>query len=621
MSKAGRGRRKRRSLHPRGPTGARADGGRAATAAPANVPPSTGEARKRLYLDLTTLVVLIGLGTYQSARYYQHVPVPQSDFASFVKVGHDLFAGKVPRSLMRAPVTGLMQAALSKAVAPWHGETDRHPDLTAGWLLNCILHPLNVVLFWLVGRQLIGHGGLGLALVAAMNPIVLISLVHPIAETPLLLFVLLSFLFIFRRSRWAYVFASVATMTRYEGAALIVAAFLVDMLHRKGLRQRLAVVGLSALAALPLAVWMLGTCLMWRTGRVHYLSVMRVPDQLGTAIVSHLRLAWWTAIMPLLTARGGALSGAEAAAVQHVTMISASALFLFAVVWAAARREWKILALMVFLVPYFAVHVLHPWLLPRFCVPYSWLVLLVCAYGAQGIWRLTDRGGRAFRIGRSAFLAALALASLYWVSELWPSISQFAQVSRDSRHMAYVALAAGAVVVTVRLLAGVGRAMGRLASLSLVTAAMIVSSQFPLAVVMGNGDRNREFKDLLDWYSREARTGEVLVTTLADTLTVMAPRFSECLLHPADIPGETPAEFVRGCWDRRVTYVAWDSRIGSRDGNDRKPPDLWYTRWKMRRLQALARPASIGPFGFLRQIRNNASGTYINVFRLQRPPR
>jgi hypothetical protein len=620
MSRAGKTTQRERPGPKPGPPkpGPSADAGPAADGETFEPAAPGRRSRKELYLNLATLAVLLGLGTYQSVRYHRHVPVPMSDFASFAPMGHELLAGRLPKSLMRAPLVGLMQAALSKAVAPWHGEMDCHPDLTAGWLLNGILHPLNVVLLWLIARRLIGRWGVWLAIAAAINPFLLATVVHPIAETPLLFFILLSFYFILRRSRWAYLFASLATMARYEGAALILVAFVVDMIHRRGRRRRLAAVGMAALAALPLALWMLATHLQWRSHGIHYFKVIRWPSELGAVLLLHLTATWHVTILPLLTATGSSLAGTEAAVIANFAKVLGAVLFLFGLGWAVYKRRWEVLALMIFLVAYVAAHVLHPWVVPRFCVPYFWIVLLLCAYGARGLWDLTDRKHRAFRIGRGALLVVLALASLYWIARLWPEVASTVEKSPNSAYMAHIALAAGAVVVGLRLALRLGRPVGRLIAVSLVAAAMILSNQFLLATSMGHGDRSREFKHLLDWYSRHAAKGELLVTTLPHTLKAMAPRYAPCILHHKEIPGETTAEFVRACWDRNVTYVAWDSRIGLLCGDANTPPDLWYTLWKMHRVRALGRPGSTGPFQFVTQIRNRATGHYINVFRLAR---
>ena len=138
------------------------------------------------------------------------------------------------------------------------------PELTAGWLLNAILHPFTVVLLWLVGRRIIGRSAVWFALIASINPWTIYYLTEPIGETPYLFFILLTLYLIFLRSRWAYLAASVTTMVRYEGAALILAAFVADIIHRKDRRDVIKAVVYSFLASLPLVIWLILTALHGR---------------------------------------------------------------------------------------------------------------------------------------------------------------------------------------------------------------------------------------------------------------------------------------------------------------------------------------------------------------------
>ena len=155
-------------------------------------------ARRQRYFEFFVVAAFLAFGAYHSILYFGHKIVPTSDFPAFVRVGHELLSFKAPSDFKRAPVLGLLQAPLSHLVG------GQHPLLTAGWLLNAILHPLNGVLFWLVGRRIIGKSAAWIAVIAIINPWVLNMLRDPIVEITLLFFVLVTFYFIFRRSGWSY---------------------------------------------------------------------------------------------------------------------------------------------------------------------------------------------------------------------------------------------------------------------------------------------------------------------------------------------------------------------------------------------------------------------------------
>ena len=150
---------------------------------------------------------------------------------------------------------------------------DPYPDLKAGWMVNAVLHPLNLLMLWLVGKEILGKSAKWFALLVIVNPWTLSLMIEPIAETPLLFFILLTSYLIFKRSNWCYLAAMAASMVRYEAATLIAAAFLVDMIYAENKKQRLKALGFSFLAGIPLILWMYGTIKSGTKGTTHYFNV------------------------------------------------------------------------------------------------------------------------------------------------------------------------------------------------------------------------------------------------------------------------------------------------------------------------------------------------------------
>jgi len=249
-------------------------------------------AKRERYFEFFAAAVLLAFGIYHSVLYFGHTIVPNSDFPAFFKTGQELLSLKLPSSFKRVPLLGLLQVCLSYPVG------GQHPGLTAGWLLNALLHPFNLILLWLVAREIVGKSALWLAIIAILNPQVVYLLTEPIAETTLLFFILLTFYFIFKRSKWSYLFASITTMVRYEGAALILVAFVMDMIYSKSKRERIRAFLYSAAASVPLAVWMLGTVVNWQAGSTHYLTLFGEkysklyiePAEVRTGFVKHMNV-------------------------------------------------------------------------------------------------------------------------------------------------------------------------------------------------------------------------------------------------------------------------------------------------------------------------------------------
>jgi hypothetical protein len=257
--------------------------------------------KRERYFEIFMVVGLLAFGVYHSILYFGHTIVPNSDFPSFFRTGQEILSLNIPSSFKRGPVLGILQVFLSKFMG------GPHPGLTAGWLINAILHPFSIVLLWLVGKRIVGRSALWVAVIAMINPWVISMLTHPIAETTLLFFVLLTTYLIFKRSNWCYLFASITTMVRYEGAALILAAFVMDMISSKDRKQRIQAFIYAVAATMPLAIWMFGTMVNWQSaGPTHYLrrfSSVSTDGLLKDVLIKskYIRLIWEVGFSPLFT--------------------------------------------------------------------------------------------------------------------------------------------------------------------------------------------------------------------------------------------------------------------------------------------------------------------------------
>ncbi|MCK4828245.1 hypothetical protein KA005_71610, partial [bacterium] len=85
------------------------------------------------YFEIFIIAVLFAFGIYNSVLYFGHQVVPNPDFNGFIRVGHELLSFQLPSDYKRVPVVGILQVSLSYLVG------GKHPELTAGWLLNAIL--------------------------------------------------------------------------------------------------------------------------------------------------------------------------------------------------------------------------------------------------------------------------------------------------------------------------------------------------------------------------------------------------------------------------------------------------------------------------------------------------
>lgn len=582
---------------------------------------------KEKYFEVFVIALLLAFGIYHSVLFFGQRPVPSSDFPAFVKTGHELLSFKTPSSFKRTPVLCLLVAGLSRFVG------GQHPDLTAGWLLNAILHPLNAVLLWLVGRRVIGKAALWLAVVAIINPWVIRMLSDPIAEITLLFFVLLTFYFIFRRSRWSYLFASITTMVRYEGAALILAAFVIDMITRKTGRQRLMTLLYSALALLPLVIWLAATFMRpmgethylryWGLGKITYASEGRV------VLREYIMLLWQVGFRPLFmsaTAAKAMFTKATLAEIQSIktfygiSQILAAAGFAFGTIYGLCKRRWNILAMLIFLVPYIVIHAVHAFIYHKFLTTVYWSALLICFFGLQSCWKLINKNDRIPKLVIITLQGALLIIALVWLTQLFPLLPEFASISRRSVSIPYVAMGLVALIFAVRVLLYRPRHIWRNIAITSVVCLVIASNQVALAPVVRNCERNSEFALLADWYIANASPGEKLACGVPQLLEIYAPKYERDFVSLATIKAESPQDFVRKCYKSNITYVVWDTRMGL------FPKERTYKRCGYKNITMLSRPRSIGPYEFIARLGHKRG--FVNLFRLhasstrrgQKPP-
>ncbi len=561
------------------------------------------QAQERLHWFVVAVLLLFGV--YMSVLYFGHQMVPNSDFTAFVDTGKSILSFQRPASFKRLPMLGMMQVILSRFVG------GAHPELTAGWLLNAILHPLNLLLLYLIARKTIGRSAPWFAVIAIINPWVLKWMNHPIAETTLLFFILLALYFILLRSKWCYLFVMMAAMVRYEAAALIVVAFVMDMIDSKTHRQRLVALVLSGLASIPLAVWMLYTFETGKTGSTsgHYITHYGH----GSCMGDFLQYLWMGSVGALFAAKSAGVMGVVNELSRFLLVVSV----IVGLCYGLYKRKWGVLAVLLFVAPYVLVHGMRSATQQRYCVPIMWAVLLLCWYGFVSAGDMIGR----LKIPRPivwTFCGVVAITAVIWLSLLLPAMSKTTDYySPRSLSVPYAAMAVVAVFFAAGTCAFKKQHLAGRITLSALTCLMIVSSQFTLVRALGKGTSDGEFKMLAEWYIKNAEPGEKLATSMPHVVGIYMPDHKQNLISTSRISGEELSGFAQGCRGRGVTYLAWDSRIGF------SPQNSYYRRWRMERIAALwkkdlRKNEIIGPFELIDQIRLNSR--FINIFRLRTAP-
>jgi len=569
--------------------------------------------KRARYFAIATLAILLGFAVYKSLALYGVFQVPNPDFPGFVQVGKRLLKFKVPSTFKRLPMIGLMQVLLSKVMP---GD---QPVLTAGWVINAVFSALSVVLLWRVGKRIIGDSAIWVAILAMLNPWVLRSQVNPIAETSMIFFTLLTFVFMFRNSWWVYLFACFASMVRYECAALIPIAFIMDMIKRKGLKQRLLAVLWAALASVPMGLWMLGTRIAWQqpgakrayigdfTGSSH-LGIRYVETLWDTTFKYMLQLPAAAKAMFVRTTSAEAVSVTDSMnALFTVVKVITAIAFIAAVVWGLYRRKWNFLALLLFFGIYVGIHAARKATHQRYCVPVIWLAILLCAYGLKGVWRIINIKNWMPKIVVIFLQVALIVGATVWLIMLIPFMQKLAPFCEKGKYLPYAAAAALILIVVVRACLFKLKFLTRDLALTAVVCVLVAGMHFTTAGVIDNGTYYIEFRHMLDWYNANAGPQEKLATRWTHVLRLMTKKNAHNIIELTTLASDTFEGFIQNCYDNDITFVACNSR-----GSSKTKKGLGEIR------KQLSRPNHIGPFEFVRRI-EISKNIWINIFRLHRP--
>jgi hypothetical protein len=397
------------------------------------------------------------------------------------------------------------------------------------------------------------------------------------------------------------------------------------MITRKTKKERLTILFWAGLALLPLALWMLGTYSHWESSSSgHYIKHFTSNKHIGTG---YLGLIWESTFQPLLqlpvwvkavfvkAPAASQIAGIRSAndLLYGLSRVAVVIGVLAGAAFALFKKKWDIASLLIFFALTATVHTRRSVSTQRYTFPLIWITFLLCCYGWQSIFRLINRKEKIPRPVIIAFQSIAAVIAVVWFIILVPLLSKAAPHSLVSASLPFVTIV---VVILLLLIGGFiyrRRHIVRFAALASLVCLMIVSNQFTLARMVGNGDADAEFKKLADWYVQNALPGEKLVTTMPNVVRLFAPQHSKDFIPTSRIKGDDPAEFVQTCYKRGVTYVAWDSRIGLTPGNS------YYKKWRISRIAMLGKPQSVGPYEFVTQLKQNER-RYINIFKLRTNP-
>jgi len=334
------------------------------------------------------LLALALLGLLLATPLRGHSIKPHNDFVELAEVGVCLVRGELPPTFKRAPLYPLLIGA-GGVVLHTLGVQDPPPERLAAELINLALYPLNGILVYLLLWRWCqsGRGGSDAARWGAVAFLFLpwglyctaYLLVEPLLITTILGTVLLAGT---RHRGLAYAAAALATMTRFDAAALIPGLMLADRLNAPP-RRRFWLAGL--VAAVPLVIWLVVTAVTWsRCGDEHYLQHLYQrptfdPVWATRAVLdvvfspARLFVPVWTAVDPDALRSGVRLFLALAAVAGTLRLL--------------LRRDAAAVVAAVGALGYLFVHAVFPYQFLRFGYPLAPLLLGAAGGGLAAGWR------------------------------------------------------------------------------------------------------------------------------------------------------------------------------------------------------------------------------------------
>jgi len=519
-----------------------------------------------------------------------HFPLPYPDFMDFVDPGHALWQGQIPETLKRAPFYPLLVVALGQLF------TGEAPERTAaGWLMTLLL-PANGLLIYLIGLNWVGRAARWAALLFLFTPLSLFLTGHEIVE-PLLTFLILAAVLAAQRSDpgglrggapqpgawrggWAYGFASLAAITRYDATGLVLGLICADLLRRESLRR---VVVRGGLALLPLAGWLALSWFTW-PGRSeeHYVRIIAERSR-GEMIRAFPGDLLWS----LRVIRAALFDGPRLDLTfwlqpfaEPLTRAVEWTLSVLALVGAAAlagrerRAFWTAGA---GLVGYVVVHAVFPFRLERFGYPMAPLMLLAAFAGWSRIRSHPRAAGAITALKRWGLpiLAVLLAAGVLGEVRLL-AMPRGSLVDPGGLVALFAAIGGAAAAFTARR----GRRVSRCTAALGLTLLVLVQVRAAGPALNWGFEMANQVTAARWLRSSTSPTERVLSVTSPLFRLYVGRTPPDRFINFEHIRSETWADILAECRARGIRWVVWHDQVGEQYGE-------YGDRWRLGRFSGL----------------------------------
>ena len=350
--------------------------------------------------------------------HYHYYFVPNADYFSFDRAAREIWSGRLPSSTKRMPLFPFLMGLVAKGIPA------EHPELHAALALNIAFSLGSIFLMYFIARRWLGWMAVLPAMLLAATDSFSRWCLQPIVEPSLGFFVLLTVFLFQRRSRWQYVAAFAASLTRYEAAALVPIVVLLNLIYvrRDGetrpRHQRLAHLAGGAAASAGVGLW--AVYMVSQGGQRSPYKVWEEKGPLGRLNPEILLTILQDPFGIRLYRSGEGMLWAPLVLLLGLIAVG---------VWASlglppwsqrrsrARRRVS-LALLLFLAAYAGIHVSFGIDRARYAYPTDWIVLLYFSTGLLTLARAARRRAEAWWTCSTGYAAGtfliLCAAAVFW---------------------------------------------------------------------------------------------------------------------------------------------------------------------------------------------------------------
>ena len=534
--------------------------------------------------------MIVAMGLALRWRQFDYFLVPDSDFFDYKAVGTALLHGDAPPLYLRPPFYSLLMAVL----APIFGGRD--PVLHAAEAVNLAAFVVAAFFLYRLAAGFVGSAGAWIvALLFAMDGLGFHMTLQPRAELLTVALVILGCYLATARPAAGYAAAALASLTRYEGAFLVPALLVRDLVF--GQHRRQAVVR-AALASTGLATWLGLNFLATGHANPYYEYAGGATNAAGGAFLRVLAQVCLGSVG--LAPEGAALAVAGA---LLLVLILGGLVYLLCTAPRAALPIVTFFALTLVLnLAFFSPTPEHAFIIVWVCQLAVVAAFVGFSRFARSAFSFPPTSTRRVRLvlGIGTLLALIILA--------WATRGRGTAVVAETLLVTTVVVGVTLATIRPRTLPSAALVAGVMVAVPLAVRGDLQAIHARLdSVAYVKGELRRAG----EWFAAHAASDDLMIVTEPWVVAAFAvPRPQQAFIGTHTLTAETPEDLAAELRRLGADYVVWNSQHGNLESTS-----YYFRKYRFDLLRQLGDGRSTPDFEVLDTLR--AGPTYAYVYRVR----